>query len=90
MRIVDDRSERSLSDSILIAIGWLALCYFAGELVRRYVPLEVLQSLLEFRVPPILHVVLWVVLLVLLFFVILQIPMRVRCENESRDFPLGI
>jgi hypothetical protein len=82
MRIVDDRPERSLSDSILRAIGWLAVCYFAGQLVRQYVPPEVLQSLLEFlefRVPLVLHVVLWVVLLVLLFFVILQIPMRVRC-----------
>jgi hypothetical protein len=78
MRIVDDRPERSLSDSILIAIGWLAVCYFAGQLIRQYVPPEVLQSLLEFRVPLILHVVLWVVLLVFLFLVILQIPMRVR------------
>jgi hypothetical protein len=77
MRIVDDRPERSLSDSILRAIGWLAVCYFAGELVRQYVPPEVLQSLLEFQVPPILHVVIWIVLLALLFFVILQLPREV-------------
>jgi uncharacterized membrane protein YhdT len=80
MRIVDDRPERSLSDSILRALGWLTVCYFAGELVRQYVPPEVLQSLLEFllefRVPLVLHVVLWVVLLVLLFVVILQMPQR--------------
>jgi hypothetical protein len=74
MRIVDDRPERSLSDSILRAIGWLAVYYFAGQLIRQYVPHEVLQSLLEFQVPPILHVVLWIVLLVLLFVVILQLP----------------
>ena len=77
MLIVDDRPEHSLLDSILRAIGWLVVYYFVGQLIRQYVPLEVFQSLLEFlefRVPPTLLVVIWIVLFVLLFVVISRMP----------------
>ena len=75
MQIIDDRPERSLSNAILGAVGWLAVYYFAGQLIRQYVSPEVFQSLLEFleRASPVL-LVLWIVSFVLLFVVVLQWP----------------
>jgi hypothetical protein len=76
MRFADDRPERSLSDAILGAIGSLTVLYFAGLLFKQYVPLEVLQSFLEFsrQVPSVFLVVIWVVLIVVLFVIVLRMP----------------
>jgi SNF family Na+-dependent transporter len=75
MQFTDNRPERSLAGSILTAIGWLAVYYFAGQLVRQYTPPEFFQSFLEFleEASPILLVA-WIATIVLLFVVILQMP----------------
>jgi ethanolamine transporter EutH len=73
---VDDRPKRSLSGAILSAVSSLALICLIGQLVGQYALPEVLQSLLEFQVPPILYAIALIVVIVIAVVIILQMPRK--------------
>jgi polyferredoxin len=85
MGIIDDRPKRSLSGSILRAVSWLAVYYFAGQLVRQYVPPEVFQLLpgLFSGIPPIIFAFMWIgIALMVLFTVVIFTVVISRMPRE--------